>query len=151
MHKGGCDDAKKPLTSLFYGCYDASMSLEAITTAVKTKASEASAYRSEAARLRAVLPEVEAAISAGITHEAIVATLNEAGVKLEVTGFRSALARARKTGKSRQHREESSKQAPTPGQVDPGKQPSETTFGKFNIPNKPKFVHNPSSDDDILS
>lgn len=127
------------------------MSLEAITNAVKSKASEASAYRSEAARLRAVLPEVEAAISAGITHEAIVATLNEAGVKLEVTGFRSALARARKTGKSRQLREASSKHISTPGTQKPGNQPSETSFGKFNIPNKPKFTHNPSPDDDILS
>lgn len=127
------------------------MSLEAIRKAVASKAPDAAAYRSEAARLRAVLAEVEDAISAGITHEAIVSALNEAGVNLEITGFRSALARARKNGKSRNHREESSKPPPSSGAPEPGKSTSSMNFGKFSVPKPRAFTHNPSSDDDILS
>ena len=126
------------------------MLLEAIKSAVLSKAPNPAAYRSEAARLRAVMPEVEAAVAAGITHEAILAALNESGVRLELTGFRSALARARKAGAKKQHREDQPSQQPTKG--GPGQsQPGTTQIGKFQIPTKPTFIHNPSPDDDILS
>jgi hypothetical protein len=126
------------------------MLLDAIKSAVLSKAPNPAAYRSEAARLRAVMSEVEAAVAAGITHEAILATLNESGVRLELTGFRSALARARKAGAKKQHREDQPSQQPTKG--GPGQsQPGTTQIGKFQIPTKPTFTHNPSPDDDILS
>lgn len=51
--------------------------------------------RSNMARLRDIFDTVEATIEKGVTHEAILKTLNEKGFTMTLAGFRSALQRLR--------------------------------------------------------
>lgn len=51
--------------------------------------------RSNMARLREIFETVEATIDAGVTHDAILKTLNEKGFSMTLAGFRSALQRLR--------------------------------------------------------
>lgn len=51
---------------------------------------------SKAARFRAALPEIEAAIQRGATHASILNTLAAAGLQMNLNEFRVALHRARK-------------------------------------------------------
>lgn len=51
---------------------------------------------SKAARFRAALPEIEAAIQRGATHASILTTLAAAGLQMNMNEFRVALHRARK-------------------------------------------------------
>ncbi|WP_230182707.1 hypothetical protein [Aquabacterium sp. CECT 9606] len=57
---------------------------------------EDSGARSETARLRDVFADIEAALSAGVRREAVLATLHENGFTMTFTGFKSALQRIRK-------------------------------------------------------
>lgn len=59
------------------------------------------AKRSETARLRDVLPDVEAAIAAGVSRASILETLHEAGFTMKMTSFESALHRLRKKQKGK--------------------------------------------------
>ncbi|BDB30452.1 hypothetical protein Tamer19_42230 [Cupriavidus sp. TA19] len=52
--------------------------------------------RSETARLRDVLEEVEAALSAGVKRQAILDALNAQGFRMSLKGFESALYRIRR-------------------------------------------------------
>lgn len=51
--------------------------------------------RSKAGRLRDVYPDVEAAISSGVSHEVIVEALKEGGLNMSIASFRSTLQRIR--------------------------------------------------------
>lgn len=51
--------------------------------------------RSDTARLRDIFEDVEVALSAGVTHAALVAALNAEGFALSVRSFQSALYRLR--------------------------------------------------------
>ncbi|WP_157656026.1 hypothetical protein [Burkholderia ubonensis] len=51
--------------------------------------------RSQTARLRDVLPDVEAAIAAGVRHEHILNTLHNGGFTFTMSGFKQALRRLR--------------------------------------------------------
>lgn len=53
-------------------------------------------HRSDAARLRDILTDVEAALCAGVSHSAILAELHAAGFTFTQHSFKSALYRARK-------------------------------------------------------
>ncbi|WP_157659505.1 hypothetical protein [Burkholderia ubonensis] len=53
------------------------------------------AQRSQTARLRDVLPDVEAAIAAGVRHEHILRTLHNDGFTFTMSGFKQALRRLR--------------------------------------------------------
>lgn len=57
------------------------------------------------ARIRRLLPKIEAAIEAGATHEQIVETLQETGIDVSLNTFRSALYRARKKTSKRSRKE----------------------------------------------
>lgn len=52
--------------------------------------------KSETARLRAIIVDVEAALKSGASREAVVATLNQKGFKMTLNSFKSALQRIRK-------------------------------------------------------
>jgi hypothetical protein len=52
--------------------------------------------RSDTARLREVLDDVEEALSAGASHSAVLDTLHNQGFTLTLSSFQSTLARLRK-------------------------------------------------------
>jgi hypothetical protein len=52
--------------------------------------------RSDTARLREVLDDVEDALSAGASHSAVLATLHNQGFTLTLSSFQSTLARLRR-------------------------------------------------------
>jgi len=58
--------------------------------------------RSDTARLRDIFEDVEVALSAGVTHAALVAALNAEGFALSVRSFQSALYRLRATNATQQ-------------------------------------------------
>ena len=51
--------------------------------------------RTKAGRFRDVYPDVEAAISSGVSHEVIVEVLKEGGLDMSIATFRSTLQRIR--------------------------------------------------------
>lgn len=55
--------------------------------------------RSETARLKDVINEIEAALSAGVSRAAILETLHSKGFKMNMKSFESALYRTRKRTK----------------------------------------------------
>jgi hypothetical protein len=65
--------------------------------------------RSGAARLRKVLDDVEAALTAGASHAAVLATLHAQGFTFTLRSFESTLARLRK---ERQNQEGAQEAAP---------------------------------------
>jgi hypothetical protein len=67
---------------------------EKVSAALRELAAEyAGTPRSEAARLREVLDDVEAALAAGASHAAVLATLHAQGFTLTPRSFESTLAR----------------------------------------------------------
>jgi len=52
--------------------------------------------RSDTARLREVLDDVEDALSAGASHSAVLKTLHGQGISLTLSSFQSTLARLRR-------------------------------------------------------
>jgi hypothetical protein len=52
--------------------------------------------RSDTARLREVLDDVEEALSAGASHSAVLDTLHNQGFSLTISSFQSTLARLRR-------------------------------------------------------
>ncbi len=52
--------------------------------------------KSETARLRAIIDDVEAALKGGASREAVLATLNQKGFTMTLKSFKSALQRIRK-------------------------------------------------------
>ncbi len=73
------------------------MDKEKVSAALRDLAVEyANIPRSETARLREVLDDVEAALTAGASHTAVLATLHAHGFTLTSTSFESTLARLRR-------------------------------------------------------
>jgi hypothetical protein len=68
---------------------------ETVADALKKLASE-DGSRSKTARLREVLPEIEAAQKAGVRNQKIVETLNAHGFELNLKTFETTLYRIRK-------------------------------------------------------
>lgn len=58
----------------------------------------------KAARLKAALPEIDAALAAGATHKEILAALNERGFDLSFTVYQTTLFRIRKSPKKEKPR-----------------------------------------------
>jgi len=85
------------------GVGETPLSQENVSAALHALASEyAGIPRSETARLREVLDDVEAALSAGASHAAVLETLHAQGFTLTASSFESTLARLRKERKAAQ-------------------------------------------------
>ncbi len=70
---------------------------EKVSAALQELAAEyARSPRSQAARLREVLDDVEAALTAGASHTAVLATLHAQGFTFTLRSFESTLGRLRK-------------------------------------------------------
>jgi len=79
------------------------MDPEKVSAALRELATEyAGTPRSETARLREVLDDVEAALIAGASHAAVLETLHAHGFTLTASSFESTLARLRKERKAGQ-------------------------------------------------
>ena len=78
---------------------------EKVVGALKALAEDYAAARSDAARLRDILDEVEAAIASGASYSAILETLHAQGFKLTLASFETTLSRLRK---ERREKEEGS-------------------------------------------
>jgi hypothetical protein len=72
-----------------------------------------SSSRSETARLNDVFESVEQAIKAGVSREAILATLHKKGFTLSMKGFESALYRIRKKRSKQAEAPEAQQSAPS--------------------------------------
>ena len=118
--------------------------------------------RSETARLRDVIGEVEAALAAGVSRAAILEALHGQGFTMTLKGFESALYRIRKARAKQPQPAPAMAPAATSAasgsatvdcaiqnQSTPGG-PQEKKVGDYNIPKPKKFVHNPKPDDGIL-
>jgi len=112
------------------------MEMEQLTESLKALA--CSRARSETARLRDILDEIETALSAGVSRDAVFNTLREQGFRMTFKSFESALYRIRK------------------------KQSSHTKVGKllngkmmkiagFEVTSPSRFMHNPKPDNDLLT
>ncbi|CEI18813.1 hypothetical protein ACWJKH_00020 (plasmid) [Xanthomonas axonopodis pv. cassiae] len=109
--------------------------------------------RSETARLRDVIDEVEAAIAAGVSRSAVLEALHGQGFTMTLKSFESALYRIRK------QRGQGAVASPTAppavplrhdekgGEVAPA---ASKKAGEFEIPVPKRFTHNPKPDDDLL-
>jgi hypothetical protein len=79
------------------------MDTEKVSAALRELAAEyAGNPRSETARLREVLDDVEAAVAAGASHAAVLEILHARGFTLTASSFESTLARLRKERKAGQ-------------------------------------------------
>lgn len=77
---------------------------EKVSAALRDLAAEhARTPRSQTARLREVLDDLEAALTAGASHAAVLATLHAQGFSFTLRSFESTLARLRKERRG-QHR-----------------------------------------------
>ncbi|MFS8371836.1 hypothetical protein EIQ27_00490 [Xanthomonas campestris pv. armoraciae] len=108
--------------------------------------------RSETARLRDVIDEVEAAIAAGVSRSAVLEALHGQGFTMTLKSFESALYRIRK---QRGQGAAAPSAQPTPflshdeekGEATPA---ASKKAGDFEIPVPKRFTHNPKPDDDLL-
>ena len=83
------------------------MDKEKVSAALQDLAAEyANIPRSETARLREVLDDVEAALTAGASHTAVLETLHTHGFTLTPTSFESTLARLRRERRERDEHQE---------------------------------------------
>lgn len=105
--------------------------------------------RSQTARLRDIIDEVEAALAAGVSRATVLDALNENGFAMTPKSFESALYRIRKKQRQataspagRSHDE------PTP--PTPSTTPETRKVGSFEIPKPKRFVHTAKPDDDLL-
>lgn len=63
--------------------------------ALRALANDSAKVTKKTARLRQLLPEIEALQAAGVTHEAILETLNKSGFDLKMSAYSSMLWRIR--------------------------------------------------------
>ena len=112
--------------------------------------------RSETARLRDVVDEVEAALAAGVSRAAILEALHGQGFTMTLKSFESALYRIRKQrGQDTAGTPAAPVPAPlghdqTPGETAPAAPAAGKKAGGFEIPVPKRFTHNPKPDDDLL-
>ncbi|MEQ7770327.1 hypothetical protein [Xanthomonas hortorum] len=106
--------------------------------------------RSETARLRDVIDEVEAAITAGVSRSAVLEALHGQGFTMTLKSFESALYRIRK------QRGQGETGAPASARFSHDEKGGEVASvvgkkaGDFEIPVPKRFIHNPNPDDDLL-
>lgn len=109
--------------------------------------------RSETARLRDVIDEVEAAIAAGVSRSAVLEALHGQGFTMTLKSFESALYRIRR------QRGQGAAAAPTAPPTTPLRHDEKggevasaagKKAGDFEIPVPKRFTHNPKPDDDLL-
>jgi hypothetical protein len=86
---------------------------------------------SAAARIRRLLPDIEAAISRGVRHADIIATLAEEGLRLTLGQFRTELWRARHKRQADQGRQ------PAPQRPAPKSKAERDAWAKEMIPDEP--------------
>lgn len=112
--------------------------------------------RSETARLRDVIDEVEAALAAGVSRSAVLEALHGQGFTMTLKSFESALYRIRK---QRGQGGAGAPAAPAPAPLRHDEKPGDTApappaagkkAGGFEIPVPKRFTHNPKPDDDLL-
>ncbi|CAD7742101.1 MULTISPECIES: hypothetical protein [Gammaproteobacteria] len=109
--------------------------------------------RSETARLRDVIDEVEAAIAAGVSRSAVLEALHGQGFTMTLKSFESALYRIRK---QRGQGETGAPIAPASARFSHDEKGGEVApvvgkkAGDFEIPVPKRFIHNPNPDDDLL-
>lgn len=112
--------------------------------------------RSETARLRDVIDEVEAALAAGVSRSAVLDALHGQGFTMTLKSFESALYRIRKQrGQGTAGIPAAPVPAPlghdqTPGETAPAAPAATRKVGDFEIPVPKRFTHNPKPDDDLL-
>lgn len=110
--------------------------------------------RSETARLRDVIDEVEAALAAGVSRSAVLEALHGQGFTMTLKSFESALYRIRK---QRGQGAAGTPAAPAPafrhdekpGETAPAAPAAGKKAGGFESVSK-RFTHNPKPDDDLL-
>ena len=94
------------------------------------------------ARIRRLLPKIEAAIEAGATHNQIVETLRETGIDVSLNTFRSALYRARKKTSKRSRKESRTGDSSGGGTASPSSGKTSTAASDSRdplaVPEKPK-------------
>ena len=95
--------------------------------------------RSDAARLRALIEEVEAALAAGIRRATVLETLREHGISMTLKSFEGTLYRIRKERRKMQN---SRKKEPT--------RPTAPSQREVTRPKPKRFVHDPFPDNDLL-
>ena len=93
--------------------------------------------RSQIARLRDLIDEVEAALASGVSRAAVLHTLHDHGFTFTLSSFESALYRIRKQAR---------KAPPAPKQSPQQKK----NLGGFEIPVAKRFIHDPNPDEDLL-
>ncbi len=104
---------------------------------------EGDAHRSTVARVRDVFEDIEAALAAGVSRKAILATLAEQGLPLSLKGLDNALYAIRK-----QRREN-----PAAAEQQPRETGNPRQTKGFTVPVAKRFVHDPAKggpDDDLL-
>ncbi|ECY1471827.1 hypothetical protein F6634_21735 [Salmonella enterica] len=112
--------------------------------------------RSETARLRDVIDEVEAALAAGVSRSAVLEALHGQGFTMTLKSFESALYRIRKQrGQGTAGTPAAPAPAPLSHDEGMGKTPQAAPAagkkaGDFEIPVPKRFTHNPKPDDDLL-
>ncbi len=88
-----------------------------------------------AARLRPLWPVIEERLAAGVSHEAVVAALNEAGMAVTLGTFRKNLYRTRKGQTDRQSERKASSPSDSRGESSGDDklpaQPAEVVFGEL--------------------
>ena len=131
------------------------MQKDTVTKTLRSLA-EGDRSRSETARLRDVLPEIEAALGAGVKRSAILEALQGQGFTMTLKSFESALYRLRKA--KPEHKAVKTQPQPaikpevsTP-QPEETKPPQQKTgpLANLQIDKPARFKHNPTPDKDLL-
>lgn len=115
--------------------------------------------RSETARLRDIIDDVEAALTAGVNRMKVLEALHEQGFKMTLRAFDSALYRIRKQrAKQANPSPPAASPAPASGKEKPpatgatqaGEKEGVLKIGNFEVPKPKTFEHKPNADKDEL-
>jgi len=88
---------QRPITVLGGPPWGDAVDKDKVSAALRDLAAEhARSPRSQTARLREVIDDLEAALTAGASHAAVLATLHAQGFSFTLRSFESTLARLRK-------------------------------------------------------
>lgn len=99
---------ERPITARRGPHWGETVDREKVSAALRDLAAEhARTPRSQTARLREVLDDLEAALTAGASHAAVLATLHAQGFSFTLRSFESTLARLRKERRDQKNRNKS--------------------------------------------
>lgn len=101
-----------------------------VAAALQTLIQSDATARTKMGRLRQLLPEIEAAQAAGISHEQILAALNERGFDLKMGPYSTMLWRIRNS--------KSKRGAAMPPQVPTAKAAADSTPGRVDVQPPPR-------------